>query len=181
MNLHPILLAFGLFAVAAAWNVGAVAAGEICCAICGGHNSCNKVCRLVCEEKKVDVICWGVKCEDFCIPGPSKPGCKHCEVVCDQCDPKAKTKPDDPHSQARQFVWRDWMPWKPPQIHTKRKLMQKIETKKIPSYKWVVEDLCKECESKAKSAAVPPGAEVPPLPAVDARVLPVGFAENTAP
>jgi hypothetical protein len=178
MNLRRISLTFGLLAMAAAWNASAVAAGEICCALCGGHDSCNKVCRLVCEEKKVDVICWGVKCEDFCTPGPSKPGCKHCDVVCDQCDPKAKAKPDDPHSKARSFVWRDWIPWKSPQIHTKRKLMQKIETKKIPSYKWVVEDLCKECESKAKSAAVAPDAEVPFPPAIDARVIPVDFAGN---
>lgn len=151
-------------------------ASEICCALCGCRDSCHKVCRLVCEEKKVDVICWGVKCEDFCTPGPSKPGCKHCDLVCDACDEKAKA--DDPQSKPHRFVWRDWIPWKSPQIRTKRKLMQKIETKKIPSYKWVVEDLCKECESKATSAAIAPGVDAPPVPQTDAKVL---LAREAAP
>ena len=51
---------------------------------CGGP--CKKVCRLVCEEKKVEVVCWGCKCEDFCVPGPGCPTCEHCKCVCQTCD-----------------------------------------------------------------------------------------------
>ena len=79
-----------------------------CCAHCGCACSCQKVCRLVCEEKKVDVICWGCKCEDFCVPGHSKPGCQHCEEVCDDCD-----EPCDctaPYAKPKKFVWTDWIP-----------------------------------------------------------------------
>lgn len=170
MNLHRISLTLGLLAMTAVFEASSVAAGEICCALCGGHDPCNKVCRLVCEEKKVDVICWGVKCEDFCIPGPSKPCCKECDVVCDACEDN-KAKPDDPVSMPKRFVWRDWIPSMYAKIHTKKKLMQKIETKKIPSYKWVVEDLCPKCESQAGSAMVEPGVKLPPRPRVAAKII----------
>lgn len=143
--------------------------GEFCCAICGCQDSCQKVCRLVCEEKKVDVICWGMKCEDFCLPGPSKPCCKQCDLVCDDCGKKPKE--DDPVATPHRFIWRDWIPSTNAKIYTKKKLMQRIDTKKVPSYKWVVEDLCKKCESKAESAAVEPGVKIPAVPDVDAKIV----------
>jgi hypothetical protein len=139
-----------------------------CCAHCGCACSCQKVCRLVCEEKKVDVICWGCKCEDFCVPGHSKPGCQHCEEVCGDCD-----KPCDctaPYAKPKNFVWNEWIPGCA-KILTKKKLMQKIVTKKVPSYKWVVEDLCPQCESSCGRVAVAPGGDVPPPPVTDAKLL----------
>jgi hypothetical protein len=152
--------------------------GQCCCSHCGCKDSCQKVCRLVCEEKKVDVICWSVKCEDFCLPGPSKPCCKQCDVVCDPCDDKAKE--GDPVSVPKRFIWRDWIPSTCAKIYTKKKLMQKIETKKVPSYKWVVEDLCAKCESKTESAAVQPDAQIPAPPAVDAKILMARTTETAA-
>lgn len=169
MRRRRFLLATTTIVSLFAAGASASEAGEICCALCGCRDGCQKVCRLVREEKKVDVICWGVECEDFCVPGPSKPGCKHDETICEHCDPQMQA--GAPHSKPRPFVWRDWIPWKSPQIHTKRKLMQKIETKKIPSYKWVVDDLCKQCESKAESAAIAPGVDVPPVPRTDVKIL----------
>jgi hypothetical protein len=137
----------------------AVRAGEgPCCANCGCHSSCNKVCRLVCEEKKVEVVCWNTECEDFCVPGPSKPGCKHCEPACDECALHGK-----------KFVWTEWIPGCA-EIHTKKKLMKKTIVKKVPSYKWVVEDLCKDCEAKAPAAPIQPGMVVPKPPAMAANV-----------
>jgi hypothetical protein len=152
------------------------ALGGECCARCGCHDSCQKVCRLVCEEKKVDVICWGMKCEDFCVPGPSKPCCKQCDVVCDDCGKNHKE--GDPVATPHRFIWRDWIPSAHANIYTKKKLMQRIDTKKVPSYKWVVEDLCKKCESKTESASVEPGAQIPPAPDVDAKVLVARTAET---
>ena len=75
-NLRFILLIFLAVLLASAIRAQGK---DGCCAHCGCANSCQKVCRLVCEEKKVDVLCWGCKCENFCVPGPSKPGCQHCE------------------------------------------------------------------------------------------------------
>jgi hypothetical protein len=137
---------------------GAIAAG---CDHCNRDCGCRKVCRLVCEEKKVEITCWGVECEDFCLPKHGKPGCKHCELVCDEdCgDPEQKV-----HTGPKKFVWHDWCAGGA-KIYTKKKLMKKVVTKKVPTYKWVVEDLCGECESKLKPIDVPADAIVPPKPA----------------
>lgn len=141
--------------------------GEHCrCAHCGCQSSCQKICRLVCEDKKVPVVCWGCKCEDFCLPGHSKRECKHCEDVCDDCDdPEVCHKP-------KTFSWYDWVPSCKSHIYTKTKLMKKTVTKTIPSYKWVVEDVCCECEKCCPVCAVEPGAEVPPPPKVAAKLIP---------
>ena len=37
---------------------------DCACAHCGCCCSCQKVCRLVEEEKKVEIVCWGKKCEE---------------------------------------------------------------------------------------------------------------------
>lgn len=42
--------------------------------------------------------------------------------------------------------------------------MKKTVTKTVPSFKWVVEDLCADCEAKTQDAVVPPGIAVPPPP-----------------
>ncbi len=136
------------------------------CSHCGCNRACEKICRLVCEDKKVEVICWGYQCEDFCVPGPSCRGCKHCEMVCEECSPNA----DGVHSKPKPFVWFDWIPKRGPTIYTRTKLMKKITSKKVPSYKWVVEDLCENCEANAPCASVTPDVELPPVPVADARL-----------
>ena len=146
-------------------------ASECCCNYCGGCCECQKVCRLVCEEKKVEVICWGCKCEDFCVPKRSKKGCKHCETVCAECgDCKESCDCSKPHAEPKRFVWTDWCPGCA-KIFTKKKLMKKIETVTVPSYKWVVEDLCPRCEASCAVAQVEPGAELPTPPVADAKLL----------
>ena len=49
-------------------------------------------------------------------------------------------------------------------MYTKTKLMQKKITVKIPSYKWVVEDLCSQCDAECVSAEIKPGTKIPPPP-----------------
>jgi len=159
-RLALVLLATAVLAVAAKAGEGLF--GH--CAHCGCQENCCKVCRLVCEEKKVEVVCWGCECEDFCVPGPSKPGCKHCEIVCDECAADSKV-----HSHAKKFVWTEWIPGCA-EIHTKKKLMKKTIVKKVPSYKWVVEDLCKDCEAKAPAAPIQPGMVVPKPPMMAAKL-----------
>ncbi len=121
-------------------------AAEPCCARCGCAAPCQKVCRLVCEEKKVEVTCWGCKCEDFCVPGPSTPGCRHGEPVC--LPSEAADKASAPCVQAKCFFWTEWFP-SSAKVHTRKKLLKKVETRTIPSYKWVVEDLCPACAAQA--------------------------------
>lgn len=145
------------------------------CRHCGCHNGCRKVCRLVCEEKKVEITCWGSKEEEFCIPGPSRPGCKHCETVCAECDDKHD--PKSPLVLPKKFVWTEWIPGCA-KVHTRKKLMKRTITKTIPSYKWVVEDLCDQCTAATPSVAVAPDALIPPLPDLDPSitVMPVSVA-----
>ncbi|MFN0053881.1 MAG: hypothetical protein ACKV0T_17010 [Planctomycetales bacterium] len=123
-------------------------AGHLCCVRCGCE-PCEKVCRLVREEKKITVTCLGYKDEEICVGGRSERGAKNCEMVCDEnCDPEKLC------SQPKRRVWFDWEPKNPPTIYTKRKLMRKTITKKVPSFKWVVEDLCEQCRQKAETEPV---------------------------
>jgi hypothetical protein len=135
-----------------------------CCAQCGCQSSCRKICRLVCEGKKVDVPCWGCKCEDFCVPCRSTPGCCHCECVCDECKP---CDPSKPYAEPKRFFWLDWLPGGA-KMYTRTKLMRKTEHVTVPSYKWVVEDLCAECAAKVKQPEGIDVAQLPPMPILPA-------------
>ena len=142
-----------------------VQSGLGCCAHCGHEGDCQKICRLVTENRKVTITCWGVQSEDFCDPCPSERGCEHCEMVCDESH-----APIAPCVRPKRFVWTEWLPTGTRRIYTKKKLMKKTVTKTIPSYKWVVEDLCTQCEPSCQSVTVPPDTKIPPVPAVDAKV-----------
>ncbi|MFN8857163.1 MAG: hypothetical protein ACK50P_16475 [Planctomycetaceae bacterium] len=113
-----------------------------------GCGSCSKVCRLVCEDKKVTVTCWGVQEEDFCVPGRGVEQCQHCEEVCECQDAEGEVS-----SRPRMFSWKEWQPCGDPEIRTKRKLMRKTVTKKVPTYKWVIQDLCEECRRGVESGS----------------------------
>jgi hypothetical protein len=160
-SVFPPLLTLALTLLAGAISY----AGGGLCDQCG-CDGCNKVCRLVREDRKITVNCWAMKKEKFCLGGPSCPGCEHCEMVCDEKtgDPKA------PCAEAKRMVWIDWIPNCHARMFTKNKLMKKTVTKTVPGFKWVVEDLCGECKSKVQAAEIPPGADVPPPPVRAANV-----------
>jgi hypothetical protein len=127
-----------LFGASLFSNTASAASG--CCRRCG-HPEATRVCRKVCEMKKVKVALWGVDEEDFCLPGPSRPGCKNQECV---SDPQENEK--TPSYLPKLFSWRDWTPsGAPTTLHTKKKLMKKTVTKTVPTYRWIVEDLCVNC------------------------------------
>jgi hypothetical protein len=147
-SIYIFLAAF----VALALTIGHARAGHGCCAHCGCTAECCKVCRLVSEEKKVEVFCYGCKCEEFCLACPSKPGCKHCECLCDECE--HLENPDAPVARPKSFVWFDWFPGGA-KIYTRTKLMRKTETVTVPSYKWVVEDLCPDCAAASGDESLP--------------------------
>jgi len=157
-HLRPFIVPSLILLAAIIGIAGRADAGAPCCARCGCQDCC-KVCRLVREDKKVTITCWGMKCEDFCDQGPSCRDCKNCEEVCQDDDPKS------PCASPQNFVWYDWIPGCSKGILTKKKLMKKTVTKTVPSFKWVVEDLCAECQEKTQNAEVPPGVKVPPPPA----------------
>lgn len=139
-------------------------AQEPMCADCHSCCRCERVCRLVREEKKVSITCWGCKCEDVCLPGCSERGCLHREEVFNGVDPEVCSTP-------KCFSWYDWIPGCPKEFVTKKKLMRKTVTKMVPSFKWVVEDICPTCRDKYVPPEVPAGEKVPQPPRVKATVL----------
>src|SRR4051812_44939365 len=69
--------------------------------------ACGKVCKLVCETKKITAIGFGNECKNICVPPPSCAGCKHCAVCCGQCkcEPCQCCETSAPRCE---FCWRDW-------------------------------------------------------------------------
>ena len=166
-HFRPVLgaLLFSLTLVAGLSRLAWAAGGS--CDHCGEVVVCQKICRLVQADRKITTTCWGLKCEDFCAPGRSTPGCKNCEIVYDEDDPKK------PCVQPKKLVWTDWLPGHSGTVYTKKKLMKKTVTKVVPGYKWVVEELCQQCEAHCQAISVAPGTQVPPVPAVEnTKILP---------
>ena len=154
----PALLLLSIAVLAAA----SVVAGDGLCRHCRRSAACCQVCRLVKEEKKVAITCWACEEEPFCVPGPSHKVCKHVDYVCDE------SRPGEPCAKPKKFVWTEWLPSCNSKIFTHKKLMKKVETKKIPSYKWVVEDVCEACQKELQVAELPTDAAVPLPPIVNA-------------
>lgn len=136
------------------------------CAKCGCHSPCQKICRLVKEEKKVTTTCWGLKCEDFCLSDPSVRCREHCKTICEDGDCK-----DGVHGAPKRFVWTEWIPSCSAEVHQRKKLMKRTVTTKVPSFKWVVEDLCEKCQKDCEVVQVADVSQIPPLPSVDAKVV----------
>ena len=106
MKSHSI--AFVVLIAFVACCLAGAASPKTTCAECGAEAPCKKMCRLVCEEKKVEVVCWGCKCEDFCVPGPGCPTCQHCNCVCQSCGEGAASS--KVCSEPKRFFWYDWRP-----------------------------------------------------------------------
>lgn len=142
------------------------------CAHCGNPHGCQKICRLVTEEKKISITCWGYTCEEVCLPGPSCLKCEHNECVCERCEqPEDDKKKETYFSKPKVWTWTEWCP-STAQVYTKKKLGKKTVTKKVPSYKWVVEDLCPACEAKVPDGEPPKtkSDEIPKPPVANAKL-----------
>jgi hypothetical protein len=126
------------------------------CCLDMSRPACGKVCKLVCETKKLTAIGYGSKCKAICLPGPSCPGCKHCAVCCGKGD----EKPGDaycPNCQPKcEFSWRDWFAGecdKPRTIHVLTKYQSE---KKISWYHWeVVDAACCDSPEPGEKAIAP--------------------------
>ncbi|MBN2024914.1 MAG: hypothetical protein JW809_19210 [Pirellulales bacterium] len=139
-----------LLCAVALWLPAMERAASADCAPCGGQAchekncckpSCHKICRVVCEMKKVEKTVWVVECEEFCVPNPS---CCH-----DGCCREAGCckKPCGP----------------PPQcgpVRCRKKLVKKTITCEVPVYKCVVVARgCGQCGDE--SAGEPTRADEP--------------------
>lgn len=111
-------------------SLTAVAPAGDHCAHCGCCANLCKICRCVPAEKEVTRVCWDVKCEDFCVPGPSK--CCGKVNECDECGQWCRT------------VWSPGCA----EVYTKHIPVKKEVKRKVPSYKWVVETVCPACKQQ---------------------------------
>ncbi|HEX4413392.1 MAG TPA: hypothetical protein VH107_07160 [Lacipirellulaceae bacterium] len=101
--------------------------------------ACGKVCKLVCEPKKLASVGYGSECKQICIPGRSEPGCEHCTCCCGErkCDPCACCQPAAPLFK---FCWRDWCPCCCGQPRSVKVLTKYQLTRKVRWYHWEVVD-----------------------------------------
>lgn len=127
----PMLWMIALAILGFAGPSTASAGDDCCCHHCGCHDKLNKTCRLVCEQKEVKETKYSVKCEDFCVPGPSTRCGKDCECDCNSW-----------FGHTCKWVWE---PTQCAKVHTKKVLTKEEVKKKVPSYKWVVEYKCGGC------------------------------------
>jgi hypothetical protein len=119
--------------VALAW--GEMAVAQECCDRCGCQ-SCRKVCRVVCDVKKVPHTTYTCECEDFCVPKRSE----RCGTTCEcDCNGHPHRKPNFVPTCAT--------------VRTKNKLIKHVEEKEVKTYKWVVEYLCDDCCNAAACTA----------------------------
>lgn len=146
----PLILALGM-------PTHVVVAGEGCDR-CGCKSNCRWVCKLVREEKKITYTCWGIAEDKFCVGSPSKVQSRVRDTICENCsnDSEKENNNDKKESDKKEsdksvstgpsiWAWKTWCPGDTAHVFTKKKLMKKTETKTVPSFKWVVEDLCAEC------------------------------------
>jgi len=110
------------------------------CCQCGNNCGVRKVCRLVCEKKKIETVCYGCECEDYCLPNKACRGCLNSEAVCTgDCDKDCCAQ-----GPLCCLEWFDWSPTCAKMFHRK-KLTKYIVVKEVPSYKWKVEEVCNNC------------------------------------
>jgi hypothetical protein len=138
-------------------------AGEGCCH-CGDNCGVRKVCRLKDSTRKIEKVCFGCKCEDYCISGKACQGCLHCENNCDKnCDCQ---QPCDACSkeckEQRPWCCLKWFDYKPlcAEVRTKKKLIIYKATKEVPSWKWEVEEVCANCCPSCHCSTLSDGMEV---------------------
>jgi hypothetical protein len=116
------------------------------CHRCGGNSPCRKTVQWVKEDKKLSYTCWGLEDEDFCIGAPSCLKCEQGQTVCQEgcVEANAKSNPKV-RSGPSYWAWKIWQPASTAKVYTRQKLMKKTMTKTVPSFKWVVVDLCEAC------------------------------------
>ena len=121
-----LMLMLALVALTPLWSLAETFGFRGRCQDCGCSNV-RKVCKLVPDKKKVQVVKYTAECEDFCIQAPSEL-CGYRHV------------PDCEGGKCEKI-------WKPNCgcVWTRTKLVKKTTTEEKPGYKCVVETICVGC------------------------------------
>lgn len=108
-------------------NCGARADSSGTCARCGRCCAVRTVCVPKRVEKEIVKVCWDVRCEDICIPGPSKKCGTQCGEDCCGC-------------------W-ELPVWQPTcaKVITRRVPVKTEVKRKVSAIEWVVECRCEHC------------------------------------
>jgi hypothetical protein len=101
------------------------------------------------DVKEIKEVCWDVKCEDFCVPGPS--------CCCGKVNK---------HDECGCWSYKIWKP-NCGCVRTRKTLVKKEVTRKVPTTKWVVENVCAHCKS-ACDVELPADGAPPKVPAEQA-------------
>jgi len=138
-------------------------AGELIYGCCS-RPACGKVCKLICDTTTLSAACYACECEDICVPGPSRPGCKHRAACCqasttadgenagDCCgEGCASCREQGPQCE---FCWRDWIACGCARPRTVKVLTKYAAEKEIRWYHWEVVDAC-ESDCPQSSAHAP--------------------------
>jgi len=119
-------IAWGALAMATITD-GRVPTRDGRCDRCGGCDRVQTVCVTTLTEKEVTKVCWGYRCEQVCIPGPSVfRGTRHHQ---DDCG-----------------CWTCWL-WKPTsaEVITRRVPVKQEVRRKVPAAERTVEERCCDC------------------------------------
>jgi hypothetical protein len=153
---------------------------------CRTRPACGKVCKLVCETKKITAVCYGCECTEICIPSHSRRGCKHCESCCGEecynesccgdacanceCEGRGCLSCQDKGPECK-FCWYDWVACGCAKPRTVKVLTKYEAEKEISWYHWEVVDAakCYEEELPAEETAEETAADDAPStnPVVD--------------
>ena len=139
MAKRSVALLLSAFAASVVLTTPSDAAGQLMYGCCT-RPACGKVCKLVCETKKLTVFGYGCECKDICIPGPSLPGCKHCcTICCGECGGNCCCQEEPAKLE---FCWRDWCACGCAKPRTVKVLTKYQAEKEICWYHWEVVDAC---------------------------------------
>ena len=110
------------------------------CDHCGGGDRVRTVCVKRMTERKITKVCWGYRCEEVCIPGPS--------IFC-----------GTRHHRDDCGCWTCRL-WKPTcaEVITRHVPEKKEITRTVPAVAWTVEERCCLCRhDRAPTDRVEPG------------------------
>jgi hypothetical protein len=161
---------------------------------CWNRPTCGKVCKLVCEKKKLTVVGYGSKCETICVPGPSCRGSKHCAVECCgegagcACGPSCGSCSHacQPNQAKIEFCWRDWFARGCAKPRTVTKLTKYQAEKEICWFHWEVVDAVScgaevtAADTKKHAAKFPTVYKAAPADALVGDVLPLSDEDRAS-
>lgn len=155
-----------------------------CCAHCGCKAPCRQVrCQIICDYTEVEIKCWDVKCEDYCLPIPVLGSCLGGKKSCDPCRSSGCEvgcgSSCGSCAQGRCCGGKCEPAVTCGKPRVKKKLMLRIVKVKKPVYKCVTNYLCGGCEADSQSV-VPQGSAPAPAAAPAPKVAPLPPAPKQA-